>query len=137
MGLLDKIFNSQQEVSKKEIVEVPWHPLTRMEQLDEIKKESEEKTVVIFKHSTRCGISRMVLRNFEGDFGDTSEENLKLYFLDLLSNREISNEIASRFGVQHESPQMLVIKGGNTKGAADPFKKDQEQSDAGRRTRSR
>lgn len=112
MGLLDKIFNSQQEVSKKEIVEVPWHPLTRMEQLDEIKKESEEKTVVIFKHSTRCGISRMVLRNFEGDFGDTSEENLKLYFLDLLSNREISNEIASRFGVQHESPQMLVIKGG-------------------------
>ena len=112
MGLLDKIFKTPQDIAKEEIVEVPWHPLTRMEQLEEIMKESEEKTVVIFKHSTRCGISRMVLRNFESDFGNSSEENLKLYFLDLLSNREISNEIANKFGVRHESPQMLVIKGG-------------------------
>lgn len=112
MSLFDKIFKSSQDIAKDEINEIPWHPLTRMEQLEEIEKESHKKTVVIFKHSTRCGISKMVLRNFERDFAATSEKELKLYFLDLLSNREISNEIASRFGVQHESPQLLILKEG-------------------------
>ena len=112
MGLLDKIFKSSQDIAKDEINEVPWHPLTRMEQLEEIEKESHNKTVAIFKHSTRCGISRMVLRNFEGEFVPASEKEMKLYFLDLLSNREISNEIAARFGVQHESPQLLILKEG-------------------------
>lgn len=112
MSLLDKIFKSSQDVAKEEIKEIPWHPLTRMEQLEEIQKESHKRTVVIFKHSTRCGISRMVLRNFEREFSSSSDEELKLYFLDLLSNREISNEVASRFGVQHESPQLLILKDG-------------------------
>ena len=112
MGLLDKIFKTQEDISKEEIVEVPWHPLTGMEQLDEIEQESHKQLVVIFKHSTRCGISRMVLRNFENEFASTSEKELKLYFLDLLSNRDISNEIASIFGVRHESPQLLIIKEG-------------------------
>ena len=112
MGLIDKIFKSSQDVAKEEINEIPWHPLTRMEQLEELEKESHHKTVAIFKHSTRCGISRMVLRNFEKEFASTSEKELKLYFLDLLSNREISNEIASKFWVRHESPQLLIIKEG-------------------------
>ena len=112
MSLFDKIFKSSQDIAKEEINEIPWRPLTRMEQLEEIEKESHKKTVVIFKHSTRCGISKMVLRNFESEFAPVTEHKLKLYFLDLLSNREISNEIASRFGVQHESPQLLIIKDG-------------------------
>lgn len=112
MGLLDKIFKSSQDIAKDEITEVPWHPLTRMEQLEELKKESESKTVVIFKHSTRCGISRMVLRNFESEYPAVADDEVKLYFLDLLSNRELSDEIASRFQVRHESPQLIVIKQG-------------------------
>lgn len=112
MGILNKIFKTQEDISKGEIAEVPWHPLTRLEQLDEIGQESQNQLVVIFKHSTRCGISRMVLRNFEKEFVDNPEQPYRLYFLDLLSNREISNEIANRFGVRHESPQMLIIKNG-------------------------
>ena len=112
MGFFDKVFKSERDIAKKEIVEVPWHPLTKMEQLDEITEESKEKTVGIFKHSTRCGISRMVLGNFEKDFDLPKEGSYKLYFLDLLANREISNEIAARFGVQHESPQMLILRDG-------------------------
>lgn len=112
MGLLDKLFKGQREIVKEEIVEVPWHPLTRLEQLVEIEKESHKKSVAIFKHSTRCGISRMVLRKFEQEFIPTEDEDPKLFFLDLLSNREISAEIANRFGVRHESPQLLILKDG-------------------------
>ncbi|HBY67023.1 MAG TPA: bacillithiol system redox-active protein YtxJ [Flavobacteriaceae bacterium] len=82
-----------------------------MEQLEEIIKESKNKPVAIFKHSTRCGISRMVLKQFEKNY-DLDDNQLKLYFLDLLQNRDISNEIAARFKVHHESPQMIVLKDG-------------------------
>ena len=112
MGIFDKVFKSERDIVKKEIVEVPWHPLTQMEQLDEIAEESKKQPVVIFKHSTRCGISRMVLGNFERDFDLPKDGDYKLYFLDLLSNRDISNQVAARFGVQHESPQMLILKDG-------------------------
>ena len=110
MGLLD-IFKTPRDITKKEIVKVPWHVLGRMDQFDEIVEESKTKPVAIFKHSTRCGISRGVLKMFERNY-KLANDQLKLYYLDLLQNRDISNEIAARFKVQHESPQMIVIKNG-------------------------
>ena len=108
MGLFDRI-KSQRDIAKEEIKEVPWHMLTKMSQLDEIVTESKSKPVAIFKHSTSCGISRMVLKNFEKDYS-LNDDQLKIYFLDLKEYRDISSEIASRFKVTHESPQMIVIK---------------------------
>ena len=110
MGFFDK-FKSPRDIVKEEIVEIPWHVLGRMDQLDEILEQSKSKPVAIFKHSTRCGISRGVLKLFERNYKLTDEQ-LKLYYLDLLQNRDISNEIAALFKVHHESPQMIVIKNG-------------------------
>ena len=73
---------------------------------------SNEKPVVIFKHSTRCSISRMALKQFENEFD--LEDRVDAYFLDLLEHRDISNEIANRFKVQHQSPQLLLIKDGKS-----------------------
>lgn len=110
MGFFNKFKNSD---TKSEEVgnQVPWVNLTSMGQLDMIPEESQNIVVTIFKHSTRCGISRGVLKNFEKDY-NFPEDKVKPYFLDLLSNRSISNEIASRFKVPHESPQFIVIKNG-------------------------
>jgi len=91
---------------------INWNALTDLQQLNEISEESNEKPVVIFKHSTRCSISRMALKQFENHF-DLHEE-VKPYFLDLIEYREVSNEIANRFQVVHQSPQILVIKGGKS-----------------------
>lgn len=110
MRFLD-IFKTQRDIAKEEIVEIPWHVLGTMDQLDEIIEISQTKPVAIFKHSTRCGISRGVLKLLEKNYNLTDEQ-LKLYYLDLLQNRDISNEIAARFKVHHESPQMIVIKNG-------------------------
>lgn len=110
MGLLD-IFKTPRDIAKEEIVEIPWHVLAKMDQLDEIVEQSKSKPVAIFKHSTRCGISRGVLKLLEKNYNLTDDQ-LKLYYLDLLQNRDISNEIAARFKVPHESPQMIVIKNG-------------------------
>ncbi len=112
MGLFDKVFKSERDIVKKEIVEVPWHALTESSQLEELEKESEDKLVVIFKHSTRCGISRMVLSTFEKEYDLEKDKEVKLYFLDLIANRNISNEVADRFGVRHESPQLILLRNG-------------------------
>lgn len=110
MGLFDKIFNSEKQAKAEDKKTTPWIGLNSMEQLDEIENISEDKTVAILKHSTRCGVSKMVLRMFESDYDLDENEPVELYFLDLISYREISNEIANRFKVHHESPQLIILK---------------------------
>ncbi|MDT0554562.1 bacillithiol system redox-active protein YtxJ [Patiriisocius hiemis] len=110
MGLFG-LFGNKDASEEKEKSAIAWKQLTTMEQLDEIVATSKSKPIAIFKHSTRCGISRMVLRNFENSFS-ISEEQLDLYYLDLLSYRDISDAVGHRFQVLHQSPQLLVIKNG-------------------------
>jgi bacillithiol system protein YtxJ len=76
----------------------------------EIAAISNEKPVIIFKHSTRCSISRMALKQFEREFD--LNDTVDAYFLDLIAHRDISNEIASTFNVYHESPQLILIRNG-------------------------
>jgi bacillithiol system protein YtxJ len=108
MSFLDKIFGSSDEENTSP--KVNWIPLTDLGQLNEIINESVTKPVAIFKHSTRCSVSRMALRQFENEF-DLSDK-VTLYFLDLLNHRDVSNEIATRFGVEHQSPQLILINNG-------------------------
>jgi len=112
MGLLNKLFgtSTSSAVSKEEKI-LPWIPLNDLQQLNRIQKKSTTKTQTIFKHSTRCGISRMVMNQFVDAYNFT-EKDLDLYYLDLLNYRDVSNEIASKFQVMHQSPQFIVIKNG-------------------------
>ena len=108
MSLKNIIFGSNKENTSN----FNWKTLMSITQLDNLIKISETKTVLIFKHSTRCGISRAVLKAFENQFKDVDAE---FYYLDLLNHRDISNEIASLLGVVHQSPQLLVLKNGKVK----------------------
>ncbi len=109
MGIFKNIFDTQEPETT--ISKIDWKLLINLIQLDEMVTLSHEKPVLIFKHSTRCGISRMALKQFENEFD--LQEGIATYFLDLLNHRDVSNEIASRFSVVHQSPQILIIKGGN------------------------
>ncbi|WP_299392428.1 bacillithiol system redox-active protein YtxJ [uncultured Gelidibacter sp.] len=116
MGLFDKLFNASSSANKggdaaKSSGELSWIDLNTMEQLEEIKERSKTKPQFIFKHSTRCGISRMVMSQFKKDY-QLEETAADLYYLDLLNHRNISNAIAEQFNVMHESPQLLVVKNG-------------------------
>ncbi|SEO20648.1 bacillithiol system redox-active protein YtxJ [Mucilaginibacter sp. OK283] len=86
-----------------------WILLTSADQLHEIKNRNGYS--LIFKHSTRCSISMMAKRRFELDWEDLPED-MPLYFLDLISYRELSAQVAQLFHVHHESPQLLLIKDG-------------------------
>ncbi len=112
MGLFQNLFGRQDQVSKKEKKVVPWIALISMEQLETIEAKSAVKTQLIFKHSTTCGISRMVLNMFNESY-NLPENQIDLYYLDLHSHRAISNAIAQKFNIGHESPQLLIIKNGS------------------------
>ena len=86
-----------------------WKNLTDIDQLNEIKKDNGYS--VIFKHSTRCSISAKALAGFEKDW-KMSDEACDLYFVDLLAFRPVSNKVAERIGVAHQSPQVIVIHKG-------------------------
>lgn len=109
MGLFDGVFGKKDKI--KEEANLNWLPLTSIAQIEEISAESKSEAVFIFKHSTRCGISKMVIKQFERLFTE-AYKNTKVYYLDLLNHRDISNELASIFEVVHQSPQVLVIKNG-------------------------
>lgn len=88
-----------------------WIAITDENQLNDIIEASKVKPQVIYKHSTTCSISGMVKNRLDReDF----EGKADVHYLDLLSYRPISAKIAEVFGVQHESPQVLVIKDGKS-----------------------
>ncbi len=82
-------------------------------QLNQITEESKSFPMgaLIFKHSTRCAISSMVLNRFKREW-NVADGQMAVYYLDLIKHRDISNEISEMFSVRHESPQVLLIKQG-------------------------
>lgn len=86
-----------------------WIPLKNEQDLKALKTKSADKTQVIFKHSTRCNISSMAKNRLERNI---SPEGLDFNFLDLVANRALSHKVAEEFLIEHESPQVLVIKNG-------------------------
>ncbi len=87
-----------------------WNKLTSDTQLDTIREESATQPVLIFKHSTTCSISAMALSRMERNWTDAA--GIKPYYLDLLENRALSRVVADTFGVDHQSPQVLLIQNG-------------------------
>lgn len=94
----------------KIITIMEWNQLRDRLEIEELLLASENQKVVIFKHSTRCGISSMVLRRFEKEVASLKSDNVSFYFLDLIAHRETSNAIASTLAVNHESPQLIIIE---------------------------
>ena len=116
MSFLQNIFGDS-ENKKTTAAKISWNDLTDLEQLNEIILLSNESPVLIFKHSTRCSVSRMALKQFEAESLQCNvftQDKVTPYFLDLIAYRDISNEIASRFQVVHQSPQVLLIKNGKS-----------------------
>ncbi|MCB9231854.1 MAG: bacillithiol system redox-active protein YtxJ [Bacteroidia bacterium] len=90
-----------------------WKALTTAGDLDHLRKESFLRPQLIFKHSTRCGISHGALDRLESSVARLGEIS-DLYYLDLLSFRGLSNQIAEDFGIPHASPQILIIQEGKS-----------------------
>lgn len=87
-----------------------WIQLNSLNQLAELELASNLNPVLIFKHSTSCSVSRAMLDRLQRNYKPDEVKGLNTYFLDLLAHRHISQAVAQKFQVEHESPQAIVIK---------------------------
>lgn len=108
---LKSFFSSSPKAgATKEAGAFPWIPLEGPDELERL-LEPGGRTGVIFKHSTRCGLSGMMLRRFQQNW-DQARDRADFYLLDLVRHRGLSKQIADRFEVPHQSPQVLIVEGG-------------------------
>jgi len=89
---------------------INWVHVESSDNLLDIIDQSELNTIILFKHSPRCGISSSVLRKFEKQLNNLENDQIECYILNVIKHRNISNEISSYFSIQHESPQLLILK---------------------------
>lgn len=88
-----------------------WKTLSTIADVDSAIESSHQRSVVLFKHSTRCSISSMAWNRIININNDESEF-VGFYFLDLIQHRDVSNYISDKLSVNHESPQVIVVKNG-------------------------
>jgi bacillithiol system protein YtxJ len=86
-------------------VGIKFSRITQKEGLEELIKSSNDRPVVIFKHSNSCPISAAAYREMENLVGDVS-------LIDVQGAQDVSLEIESRTGVPHESPQVIILRNG-------------------------
>lgn len=108
MKLLGSFFGDREQTDKKALA---WNTLQEEQQLEAIRMESFQAHVLLYKHSTRCGISSVTLNRLNRNEA-LSESGISFYFLDLIRFRGVSQKIADTFGIPHESPQVLLLSRG-------------------------
>ncbi len=88
-----------------------FHKLTQNGQVDALREASKARPQLIFKHSTRCSISSMVWARVEERLPEL-DAVIDIHFLDLIAHRTVSNYVADVLNERHESPQALLLSGG-------------------------
>ena len=84
-----------------------WIELREESDLNQILQS--DSTIAIFKHSTRCSISSTAKNRIEREW---NSDETPIYYLDIIRHRDLSNKIAVDLGVEHESPQLIVVQKG-------------------------
>ena len=107
MGFIKKIFNNN-TVNNEPLVN--WAMIDGIDTMTEIIDNAKNSTLIIFKHSSRCGMSSSILRKFEKKTSTTFTDKKLFYFLNVIKHKDVSDEIEKRFSIRHESPQVLIVK---------------------------
>jgi bacillithiol system protein YtxJ len=65
---------------------------------------------ILYKHSPTCGICAAALKEVEAFLGRLPDA--EVYVIDVLAQRDLSQRIAARAGIRHESPQVILFQRG-------------------------
>jgi len=88
-----------------------WINVDSIEKTGEIKELSKNHSVLIFKYSPRCIIDYIVRLLFQREWHEATMR-MKTYLINVIEYKELSDKIANEFGVEHQSPQILIIENG-------------------------
>lgn len=94
--------------------------LHSIDDLDRALTESEHRPVLLFKHSLTCPISSRAYREFQS-YLENANPGVDYDLITIQTSRPVSNEVTSRLGIEHESPQAILVKNGKPVWAASHF----------------
>jgi bacillithiol system protein YtxJ len=101
------------------------HPdLTALRQIDDLDRlltESTQRPLVLFKHSHTCGISAEALDELLFHLNE-GKADARYAMVIVQTHRDISNAVSAKLGVRHETPQALVVRGGQVVWTASHFR---------------
>lgn len=95
--------------------------LQRLEELDRLLAASEQRPLLLFKHSYTCGISAEALDELVAHLKDGAAD-AHYALVTVQTHRDVSNAVANRLGVRHETPQALLIHNGQVVWSASHFR---------------
>ena len=92
-----------------------------VDQLDRLLADTDERPLLLFKHSYSCGVSAEALDELLAHLGDGRGE-ARYAMVTVQTDRDVSNAIAARLGIRHETPQALLVRGGAVIWSASHFR---------------
>jgi bacillithiol system protein YtxJ len=102
-------------------------PVQRIDELENLLTQSDTRPLLLFKHSYSCGISAEALDELVGHLDSAGEAQKRtdspLYaMVTVQTHREVSNAVASKLGIRHETPQALLVRDGQVVWSASHFR---------------
>lgn len=88
--------------------------ITSIEELHSLLDNSRKQPLLLFKHSTRCPISAGAYREVEAYLNDNPNEEVTYGLIYVVEDRDVSNEATERLNVKHASPQVILVKDGQS-----------------------
>ena len=85
--------------------------LKSIDELDQAMAESNERPVLLFKHSTTCPISARAFREFQS-YLEEADQSVSYNLIIIQDARAVSDEASERLGIEHESPQAVIVRNG-------------------------
>jgi bacillithiol system protein YtxJ len=85
--------------------------LHSLQALQEVIEESKNRPVLIFKHSNSCPISGRAFTQFQ-TYLQNADPEISYHLITVQTDRPVSNEVEGRLGVQHETPQAIIVRNG-------------------------
>jgi len=85
--------------------------LTTIEEWEACLSASDASPLFVFKHSTRCPISTAAYSAVTRHIAQAGETGPEFYLVKVIESRPVSSAIAEKLGVEHKSPQLILVKG--------------------------
>jgi bacillithiol system protein YtxJ len=96
-------------------------PISGIDELDQMLDESRVRPLVLFKHSYTCGVSAEALDEMRAHIEEQAR-GIRYAMVTVQMNRDVSNAIAARLGVRHETPQAILVRNGRAVWNASHFR---------------
>ncbi|HPO15423.1 MAG TPA: bacillithiol system redox-active protein YtxJ [Candidatus Hydrogenedentes bacterium] len=84
--------------------------LTSLPEVEAALEASMTRPIFVLKHSTRCPISAGAYQRVLHYIETAGETAPPAYLVKVIESRPVSNDLATRLNIQHQSPQLILVK---------------------------